>query len=55
MACFMRRVNLWTRRRNTVIDTKNRIVQYPNRYRDKISGQVFDLEPYPVTVTEQGN
>lgn len=54
MACFMRRVNLWTRRRNTVIDTKNRIVQYPNRYRDKISGQVFDFEPYPGTVTEQG-
>lgn len=37
-----------------MIDTKNRIVQYPNRYRDKISGQIFDFEPFPGTVTEQG-
>lgn len=34
---------------------KDRNVQYPNRYRDKITGNVVELEPLPGDVTETGS
>lgn len=37
-----------------VIQLEDRNVQYPMRYRDKLTGQIFDLEPMPGTVINEG-
>lgn len=34
---------------------KDRNVQYPNRYRDKLTGKVIELESLPGTVTDEGS
>lgn len=42
-------------RRGGVVVMDDQNVQYPNRYKDKITGQVFDLEWMPGQVTKQGS